>query len=79
MTTQTTPQIPQNRSSNGINTTEKRFPRTLAEAFPKHHPEYFVPIVIHRPQRMNPDWVVIGTCLVALGFLLGVLVSEVAR
>ena len=28
-----------------INPTDKRFPRTLAEAFPQHHREQFVPIV----------------------------------
>ena len=64
---------------NDINSTTKRFPRTLAEAFPHHHREQFVPIIYYRPERINPDWLVIGTCLFCLGFLFGILVCEVAR
>ena len=58
-----------------INTTDKRFPRTLAEAFPHHYREQFVPIIIHKPQRVNPDWIVMATCLFALGFLVGLAVG----
>lgn len=72
MITQPVTQIPQNRSSE-LNSTEKRFPRTLAEAFPQHHREQFIPIVVFKPRvlDMDPDWLVIATCLFALGFLVG--------
>lgn len=77
MITQPVTQIPQNRSADDINPTDKRFPRTLAEAFPEHHREQFVPIVIFKPKvlDMNPDWLVVATCLFALGFLVGLAVG----
>jgi len=58
-----------------INSTDKRFPRTLAEAFPHHYREQYIPIVIHRPKQINPDWLVMGACIFALGFLLGLAVG----
>jgi len=54
--------------------TTKRFPRTLAEAFPSEYPDQFCPLQGFRPRRMHPDVPVALACAFALGFLTGMLV-----
>ena len=61
-----------------INPTEKTFPRSLEQAFPTHYREQFIPIRAYKP-RIDVDWIVMATCLVALGFVLGVVAMEVGR
>ena len=53
----------------------KRFPRTLAEAFPQHYREQFNPIQVHKPRRFDPDWLVGMGSMFSLGFLVGLLVA----
>jgi hypothetical protein len=54
--------------------TTKRFPRTLAEAFPGSYPDQFYPLQGFRPRMMHPDVPVALACAFALGFLTGMLV-----
>lgn len=54
--------------------TTKRFPRTLAEAFPKSYPDQFYPLQGHKPQHFHPDLLVALACAFACGFLTGMLV-----
>ena len=54
--------------------TTRRFPRTLAEAFPKDYPDQFYPLQGYKPRHVNPDWVMAMVCMFALGFLVGLLV-----
>lgn len=61
---------------NKINETERRFPRTLAEAYPSDYPEQFIAIQKYQPRRVDPDWMIYGCCLFALGFFLGVCVGR---
>lgn len=55
--------------------TYKRFPRTLAEAFPTHYREHYNPF--HQPaQDKTPvDYWLMLACAFALGFLVGLLVA----
>jgi len=54
--------------------TYKRFPRTLAEAFPQNYREQFNPL--HQPlhDRTDPDVWVMLACAFAAGFLTGLIV-----
>ena len=55
--------------------TTKRFPRTLAEAFPQHYREHYNPF--HQPpkDRTPADyWAMLAVCF-ALGFVVGLLVA----
>ena len=54
--------------------TTKRFARTTAEAFPQHHREHFNPIERHKP-RIDVDWIVTMVCILALGFVLGLVLG----
>lgn len=55
--------------------TTKRFPRTLAEAFPKSYPDQFYMMQGYKPRHVNPDWLVGMGSMFALGFLVGLLVA----
>ena len=54
--------------------TTKRFPRTLAEAFPKSYPDQFYPLQGYKPRHFHPDVPVALMCAFACGFLTGMLV-----
>lgn len=55
--------------------TYKRFPRTLAEAFPKSYPDQFAPIKRYRVQHIHPDLPPVLVCVFAVGFVIGLLVA----
>ena len=55
--------------------TTKRFPRTLAEAFPKSYPDQFYPLQGHKPRHFHPDVPVALMCAFAAGFIVGLLVG----
>lgn len=55
--------------------TTRRFPRTLAEAFPRHYPDQFYMLQGHKPRMMHPDLPVVLMCVFAAGFLVGLLVA----
>jgi hypothetical protein len=54
--------------------TYKRFPRTLAEAFPQHYREQFDPLNQLPKDRTPPDYWMMLACAFALGFLVALLV-----
>lgn len=55
--------------------TTRRFPRTLAEAFPKYYPDQFYMLQGHKPRHFDPDTVVVLACVFAAGFIAGLLVG----
>jgi len=55
--------------------TTKRFPRTLAEAFPGSYPDQFCPLHGYKPRRMHPDLPVVIVCVFCAGFVVGLLVA----
>ena len=54
--------------------TTRRFPRTLAEAFPKSYPDQFYMLTRHKPRMMHPDLPVVIMCVFCAGFITGLLV-----
>ena len=55
--------------------TTKRFPRTMAEAFPKEYPDQFYMLQRHKPKHFHPDLPVVLTCVFCAGFLVGLILG----
>ena len=58
-----------------LNNTPRKYPRTLLEAFPKD-PRNAYTITRYKPP-MDVDWLVGLVCIFALGFVVGLLCSEI--
>ena len=56
-----------------MNTTTRKYSRTMAEAFP-HGPDYAIAIERYKP--LKADTVVFWTILVSAVFVIGLLISE---
>ena len=55
--------------------TTRRFPRTLAEAFPSEYPDQFYPLQGYKPPHFHPDLPVVIMCVFCAGFVVGLLVA----
>jgi hypothetical protein len=55
--------------------TTKRFPRSMAEAFPKHYPDQFYMLQGYKPRKMHPDLPVVIMCVFAAGFVVGLILG----
>lgn len=55
--------------------TYKRFPRTLAEAFPHHYREHYDPFRQLEPDSTPSDYWIMLACAFALGFVVALLVA----